>query len=201
MPHVVDRVHRQLCFDLGERVPVAIVVVTRVGVIQLRRPGPLARRAQCAFIPARHDRHAVGIERREQEENHIVEDPACPRARVGREAVGEHCRSEVAAHLVGMDPGGDEYDRLALAQRTRPVRTGAQGPRVGEPGVQAPVGVELPQVSRARDHQRDERCPQSGLAQLAVVNPVARLRECLVVAHQERPVGELAIVTRLEAEH
>src|SRR6266516_2413523 len=77
--------------------------------------------------------------------------------------------------------------------------SGAAG--VGEPRVELPVPIQLPQVLGARDRERDERRAQRGVPQLVVADAVARLGERLVIAHQRRPVGELAIVARLEAEY
>src|SRR2546422_11772671 len=74
MPDVVERVDRQLRFDLGEGVPIAVIVVAGVMVIQLRWRGPLGGRAECAVVPVRDDGHAVGVLRGHEPEDHVVKD-------------------------------------------------------------------------------------------------------------------------------
>ena len=92
VPHVVQRVYGELSLHLCEGVPVAIVVVAGVVVVQLRRLAALGGRSQGAVIPFGHDRHAVGIERRDEPENHVVEDRPGRGARVGGEPVGQQHR-------------------------------------------------------------------------------------------------------------
>ena len=62
MPNVVNLIDRELCLDLREGIPVAIVIVTRVLVIELRRISTFERRAECFVVPVLDDVYAVGIE-------------------------------------------------------------------------------------------------------------------------------------------
>ena len=201
MPHVVDRVHDQLRLDLRERVPVAVVVVPDVGVIELGWVAALGRGAERAAVPVGDDRDPVGIERRYEPENHVVEDRPGGGARVAREPVGEQGGRKVSADFVGVNPRRDEDDGLPGPQRLLHVLRALGGARVGEPRVELPITIQQPQVLGARDRKRDERRAQGGAPQFVVADPVARLRERLVIANQRRPVGQLAIVARLEAEH
>src|SRR6266705_6860571 len=198
---VVDRVHDELRLHLREGVPVAVVVVPHVVVIQLGRIAALGGGSECAGVPPRHDGHAVGVERRHEPENHVVEDlPRCG-ARVAREPVGEDGRGEVPADFVRMDAGSDEDDGLRVAQRLLSLSGRLEGAGVGEPRVELPVALQLPQVLGARDYERDERRAQGRLAELTVPHPVARLGERLIVARQRRPVGELPVIAGIEPEH
>src|SRR6185436_15502955 len=61
-PNVVNFVDGDLSFDLRERVPVAIVIVARVLVIELRRISAFERRAEGSVVPVLDDIHAVRIE-------------------------------------------------------------------------------------------------------------------------------------------
>ena len=51
MPDVVNLVDGELRFDLRERIPVAVVIVTGVLVIELGRIGAFERRAECFVVP------------------------------------------------------------------------------------------------------------------------------------------------------
>ena len=62
VPDVVERIDGQLGFDLGERVPVPVVVVTGVVMVQLRRRRPFGAGAERVVIPLGDDGHAVGIQ-------------------------------------------------------------------------------------------------------------------------------------------
>ncbi len=105
------------------------------------------------------------------------------------------------AHLRRVNARRDEDDGLPVAERLLSGGAGAEGAGIGEPGVQAPVPVQLPQVAWARNHERHERRPQRRLADLAVVDPITRPRQGLVIAHQDRPLGELAVVAGVESEN
>src|SRR6266567_820709 len=84
VPHVVDRVHYELRLDLGERVPVAVVVVPDIVMIQLGWVGALRGRADRTVVPASDDRDTVGVERGHEPEDDVIED------RRGREPLGGH---------------------------------------------------------------------------------------------------------------
>src|SRR5207249_2825179 len=90
---------------------------------------------------------------------------------------------------------------LAVLQRLTRGATGAERAGIRESRVHLPVIVEPPQVLRARDHERDKRRAQRRLAELPIVDTVARLGQRLEIAHQHRPLDELAIVPWFEAEH
>src|SRR5207245_10632852 len=86
MPHVVQRIHHELCLDLGERVPVAVVVVPGVVVVQLRGVGALGGRAEGAVVPARDDRDAGGVGRRDGQQDTAGGSRACGGGRIAGEA-------------------------------------------------------------------------------------------------------------------
>ena len=200
MPHVVDRIHDQLRLDLRERIPVAVVVVPGVGVIQLGRVRPFGRRPEGATVPVGDDRDPIGVERRHEPQNHVVEDRPRGGTGVAREPVREQGGRQVSADFIGVNPRRDEDDGLPAPQRLLDVLR-ALGPGVRELGVELPIAIQQPQVLGARDRERDERRAQRGVPQLVVSNAVARLGEGLVIADQGRPVGQFAILARIEAEH
>ena len=57
-----------------EHEPIAIVVVAGVVVIKLRRLAAFIRRAQSLAVPIRNDIHAIGIRRRDQNQNCVAQD-------------------------------------------------------------------------------------------------------------------------------
>ena len=61
MPDVVDFINRQLRFDLRKSIPIAVVVVSDVFVIKLRRFSSFKRRSQSFVIPIFDNINAVGI--------------------------------------------------------------------------------------------------------------------------------------------
>ncbi len=121
--HVVDdlrmpdilQFRREARFGLRENVPVAIVVVADVLVIELRRRRAFIRRAQRLAIPARHDIHSVGILRRHQHDDHVVENGAELR-RILREQVVDELNGGVrGGDFGGVNGAGDQHHRLAFA--------------------------------------------------------------------------------------
>ena len=71
VPDVVNLIDRDLRLDLGEGIPVAVVIVTNVLVIKLRRIGALEGSAERFVVPVFNDVDAVGIEGR-HEQNYCV---------------------------------------------------------------------------------------------------------------------------------
>ncbi len=74
MPDVENLIDDELRLDLGERVPVAIVIVARVLVIELGRIGSFVRRAQSLLIPVVDDVDAVRIRRRHQQNDRVLQN-------------------------------------------------------------------------------------------------------------------------------
>src|SRR5215510_7663346 len=62
MPNVVDFIDRKLRFDLSERIPIAVVIVTRVVVIKLRRVSAFGWSAERLVVPGFDYVVAIGIE-------------------------------------------------------------------------------------------------------------------------------------------
>jgi hypothetical protein len=92
MPDVVNFVDGELRLDLGERVPVAVVVVTDVLVIELGRLGAFELCAKCFVVPVFDDVDAVGIQAGDEQDDGVVEDLFD----LGFIAAGESMRDEHA---------------------------------------------------------------------------------------------------------
>ena len=200
MPDVVERVDRQLRFNLGEGVPVAVVVMTGVMVIQLRGRGPLGGRAECAVVPVRDDGHAVGVLRGHEPEDHVVEDRARGGAGVGGEPIRQRNGRKVTADFSRVNARRDEDDRLAVLHRLPCGAACPQRPWIGQLCVELPVVIETAEIRWTRDHQGEKGRTQRGLADLPVIHAVARLGERLVVALEHRPFDELPIIAGVEAQ-
>ncbi len=87
MPDIMNLIDRDLCFDLGKGIPVAIVIVADVLVIKLRRIGAFVRRAQRFVVPVFDDVDAVRIKRRNEQDDRVAQNipgfPARLTKRVG----------------------------------------------------------------------------------------------------------------------
>ena len=84
-PAPVEQVGDHLRLDQVQHEPVAIVVVAGEMVVQPRQLAPLVRGAQRAAIPIDHHDLAIGIGRRQQQYDHILEVPQ--QLRVGYQRV------------------------------------------------------------------------------------------------------------------
>src|SRR2546427_1346545 len=146
------------------------------------------------------EQHPMGLERRHEPEDHIVEDSPGREAGVAREPVCEHRGGQMPTDLRRVDARRDEHDGLGAMEHVVRFLGGLEAPGVRELRVELTVAVQGPQVLRARDDQRDERDAEGAVSQLAVPHAIAHRSERLVVAEQCRPVGELSVVARLEPE-
>ena len=176
VPHVVDRVHYELRLDLGERVPVAVVVVPDIVMIQLGWVGALRGRAHRTVVPASDDRDTVGVERGHEPEDHVVEDRARGGAGVGGEPIRQRNGRKVTADFSRVNARRDEDDRPAVLHRLPCGATCPQRPWIGQLCVELPVVIETAEIRWTRDHQSDKGRTQRGLAELPVIHAVARLR-------------------------
>ncbi len=201
VPHVVDRVHDELRLHLGEGVPVAVVVVPGVMMVQLGGIGAFGWGAEGTVVPAGDDRDAIGVERRDQPEDHVVEYGPGRQAGVAREPVREHRGRQVPADLSRVDAGRDEHDGLAKTEHVLRFLRGLEATGIREPRVELTVTVQGPQVLWARDGECNERGAERAVPQLAVVHAIARRGQCLVVPHEGRPIGELPVFAGLESQH
>ena len=86
-PRALD--HARL--DHVEHVAVAVVVVPDVLLVELHERRDLVRRAQVRRVPVGDDVLAVGVDRRPEHHDHVVEDAPDPRVAVGagHQVVGE----------------------------------------------------------------------------------------------------------------
>ncbi len=193
MPDVVDLSHRQLRLDLRERVPVPVVVVAHVVMVQERRIRTLPRLAQRALVPVDHQLAPVRVQRRHQQQDHLVQDLARGLVIPRRQMVSQAHRHLVAPHFVRVDPGGDQDDGPTLLDQARRLHLRVHAPRVRQAPLDLQVVVQPGQVRWARDRQCHERSTQRRLTQRVQDHPVAGRRQRLQVGGDLGPVRQLPV--------
>ena len=157
------------------------------------------RRADVLHVPVGNHLRAVGIDRRRDDADDVVEDLLRFGIGAGEAVVDElGCRLR-CRHLARVQREGLDDDRLALGDELLRLGLG-QSARIGQPRVDLLVVIELGEVGRRRDEERDVRPALARLAELDEPHLVRRLRQHLVVLEQLVPVGKLAIGAHLEAE-
>ena len=94
--------------------PIAVIVVTRVVVIKLRRLASFGRCAQRFSIPIGDDVNSVRIRRRNENQNRVTQNRK--RVFIGRagEVVGELHRHLRSHNLSRMNRTGNDYYSLAF---------------------------------------------------------------------------------------
>ncbi len=130
-PLVVDGAGDGLRLLLGEHEPVAVVVVADVGVVEPRHPAALVPRAEVLAVPLGLHHLAVGVDRGQQQEHHLVEAALRLRVLGGGERVRPLHRHLGGADLGRVDVAGDEEEHLPLAHERVRLRLG-EAPRVGD---------------------------------------------------------------------
>ena len=186
--------------DHVQHVGVAVVVVADVLLIELRQSGQLIRRPDVRHVPFAHHLLAVGIDRRPQHQNHVVED------RLGRRLVGLRPADEVVRELRRVLRAGDfgrmqtavDVDnRLAFAGELTRRRVG-QPRRMRQPLCNLPIALDLIEVLRVRDEREVHRAPLARLAAFDEADVLARGRELPEIVDRLIVGRELVVGAGLE---
>ena len=194
--HAVDRVAR---LDLGEHVPIAVVIVAGVMVVELRHRRALERRLGDLFVPVDDDIEAVGIERGDEDEDDVVEDRPDFRRVARRHVEGQLHRHLRGANFRGMHRARDGDDRLAFGdQPFGLLRREPAG--IGESSGDFLVAIELRQILGRADRDAQKRLHQRCLPDDVDLEPVGRLAEVVEVAGDLLPVGELIVIADAKPE-
>ena len=113
-PRVLDDAR----LDHVQHVRVAVVVVADVLLIQLRQARQLVRRADVLHVPLGHHLLAVGIDRRPEHQDDVVEDRLGLRLRRRAEQIVREQRRVLRAGDLGrVQPAVDVHERLAVARQ------------------------------------------------------------------------------------
>ena len=137
--------------DLVDHVAVAVVVVADVLLVEEGRRGDFVRRAQVGAVPLGDHRLTVGVDRRPQHEDHVVEDGGDFGVVVARyEVVGELDGVLVRRDFAGVQPAVDVDEGTAFVGERTGVGVG-EAAGVGEAERDFAVPVQVAQVLGARD--------------------------------------------------
>ena len=199
MPDVVQLGNREARFHLREDVPVAIIIVAHVVVVQLGRRRALERRSQSLAVPARHNVHAIGIERRHQQDDGVLEDGAIVRGVVGEDMVRELDGRVGGRDFGGVYGAGDQHHGLAFEEQLLGFRLRGNT-RVGELLLNGDIAVEMLEGFGVGDGGGDERPAFGALAELLDADAIAGFPERLEVADHFVPVEHGAVFADLVAE-
>ncbi len=192
MPDVVQPGNNQLRLLLRQHVPVAVVVMAGVLVVQLRRERALPGRAQRALIPVGDDVHAIGVQRRNQDQHRIREDRARRGIIGGCHTVSEQNGAVGGSGLVGVNGAGDHYDDAALIdQRLR--HGGRRGARIGKPALDLAVMRQRPEVLGGADQGGNERAALGSAAEFLDAHAGAGRGKTLEPLHHRLPVQQTSV--------
>ena len=185
------RVHRQR---------IAVVVVADVLVVEPRQPGAFVFGADVLVVEVRDHDFAVGVERRHQQEDDVVEDALGLGVGARQQIVGELRRHLRAADFARVHAHRHQCERLARGSNLPDLRLGDPA-RVAQLQVVLPELFEVLLVGRRRDDQQQEGVPHLGGPHIDRFQPAAAffLQES-VVLDQLVPTRHLAIGAHLEAE-
>ena len=170
---------REPGFLLGEHEPVAVVVVADILVVEVRIH-PVEGGA-LRLVPVVDDEVLpVGILRRHEQDDDVVEDLLDLGAGVGGEAVRDLDQRLRVADLGRVNGAVDEIERPPLLRQALGLG-GREAARVGEAAVDLDQPIELRQVLRRADRRQHVGVPHRRLAALFVFQAAGRLRQVLQV--------------------
>ena len=199
VPDLVEELGDDLRLSLRQHEPVAVVVVAGVVLVELQEPRALVRRTDVLAIPARDVVEPIGVERRGEQDDHILTHPLPELVLRGREEVGELHRELRGGALGRVHRARDEEHDLALADGLfEPLL--ARAARVGEEPRVLTDRVEVLEVPRARDDGEQEVAALRALTDLHGLDARALTAELVEVARDLRPIHELEVTTDGAAE-
>ena len=178
-PLVPQDLGGHLAFLLAEEVHVAIVIVAGVVVIEVRQRAGFAGRAEGLVVPVGDHDLAIGIERRHQQEDDVVEDLLDGGGIAGGEVVDQFQHHLRRADFGGVDVVGDEDDGLAGAEDLVALGVGGGAALEVELAFQVLQLVEIAQVFGGTDFQQDEGIAVGGGAEIAELDAVRAATACM----------------------
>ncbi len=199
VPHVLNLADGELGLGLTEDVPVAIVVVAYILVIELGRIGAFKRSAEGFPVPVGDDVDTVGILRRNQDEDRILEDCFELRAVFGDQLIRKLDCGRSGRNFGGVNRAGDHHHRFAFGDQF--LRFGIGGlARVRELRLDLAVAVQVTQRVRIGNVGGDVGPALRGFAEFGYANLVAGFGESLEVAHHLVPIEQFPVGPHLMAE-
>ncbi len=188
-PVVVEDSADRLRLGLRQLREVPVVVVPDVGVVEPRHPAPLPARPEVLPVPLDLHTVAVGVDRRDEEEDDLREAPLRLGVLGRREGVGPLHRHLRRRDLARVDAAGHEEDDLPLPDERRRLRLGEPS-RVGEPARHVADPRHVREVLRGGDRCEDHLLAERRLPDRGNGHPVGRRIEGAEVRDDLAPVRE-----------
>ena len=198
-PSVVNMLHHQPRLLLSEHEPVAVVVVSRVLVVQVGRNRTLEVSPQRCAVPVLHPHQPIRIQAGNQKQKHVVQNRHHPVIGRGREQMSKLQRHLAAAHLRGVDAARDRHHRARFPRVSKRVGL-SDSSRVCQRLLYLAQPVQPLQVARRADNAQDERVVLRRASYLAHPDAVALSVEQIEILHHLRPARELALLSYREPE-
>jgi len=197
---VPEHLRGHLALFLREEVHVAIVVVAGVEMIEVRQRAGLAGRTESLVVPVGDHDLAVGIERRLEQQDDVVEDFPDARGVAGGEVVDQLDDHLGSAYFGGVNVVGDENDRFAGAEDLVAFGVGGRAALEVELAFEGLDAVEVAQVIGRTDFHEHERIAAGGGTEIAEADPVAVGGDVLHVLDDLVPADEFLVAADAEAE-
>ena len=181
--------------------PVAIVIVTGVVMIELGRFCSFVRRAQRLAIPVCDDVDAIGIGRRNQQQDCVLEDLASLGILCSRQLIRELHRHLRSDDLSRVNRTGDRYDNFAVCDQLIALNGLRDLARICELLLNLFVFGQSQYILSRADNRYDQWSLQRRLAQRLNYDTIGSTVQSFEVVSDLRPVCYGAIVSGRESEN
>ena len=114
MPWVDDLLDGKARLYLGKGTPVAVVVMAHIVMPQNNRIRSFIRRAQILFVPIDHQLLAVGVKRRNEDNDYVVQDRTNARRVAGCQLICKFCRALRTCNLCRVNVAGDNQNGFSF---------------------------------------------------------------------------------------
>ena len=170
-----------LCLLLGERIPVAVVVVADVVVVEPRQGGSLVLGAEPLVVPVHHPLRPVGIQGRNVQQDDVVQNLADSLLVRRRQPVQESRGGLRPTHLGRVDTVRDEHHGAPCSKEFLELLLAGHPARIREPHLDVVKLAETTLVLLARDGHHHEWQAHGREAERIDLHSLARVCEHLVV--------------------
>ena len=191
---------RHLALLLTEEVHVAVVIVSRVVVVEIRQRAGFTRGAERLVVPIRHHDLAVGVEGRNQQENDVVEHLADGGGIAGGEVVHQFQHHLRGTDFRGVDVIRNEDNRLAGTEDFVTFGVGRGAALEVELTFQVLQAIEVAEVFGRTDLQKDEGVAVRCGAEVPEPDAVRPVGEGLQVLDDLVPANQLPVAADAESE-
>ena len=199
-PFVIELARRVLRLGHVEHEPVAIVIVTRIRVVQLGCRRTFERRSHVIHVPLGHERRAIRIHVRDQQEDHVVSNEPRLFAFVRRHAIRQERGGLRVSDLVRVQAEIDPDDGASLLGQKPRVLVG-QVSRQGQPLRDLLIPASPLEVLFRRDERHDLRPALDRPADIHEQDPGTRSIEPAEVGGDFLVGGQLVVRAGRKPDH